>query len=217
MKPLRLTVTGFGPFPGFEQNPSGQIVKHLSNRRSESSCFKIFTHVFPVEYQGAYHRVLAAIQQSNPDIFILLGVYSGNAKVRLEKIARNLNASSKLDNSGICQFDETIVPEGPELFDSTLPLEHFSEKLQQFGLPAMQSLSAGGYLCNNHYYLANYIQKEKKFMYESLLVHVPDLNSTDCGLSLESVADGVLLLAEWIAEELNLHSNATLSNPTTCR
>ena len=217
MKPLRLTVTGFGAFPGFEQNPSAQIVKHLSNRRSESSRFEIFTHVFPVEYQGAYHRVLSVIEQSNPEIFILLGVYSGNSKVRLEKIARNLNSSSKPDNLGIRQFDETIVPEGPEFFDSTLPLEHFVVKLQQFGLPAMQSLSAGGYLCNNHYYLANYIQKEKKFMYECLLVHVPDLNNTDCGLSLETVADGVLLLAEWVAEELNLHSNATLSNPTNFR
>lgn len=217
MKPLKLTVTGFGPFPGFEQNPSAQIVKHLSNRRPEGSCFKIFTHVFPVEYQGAYHRVLTAIQQSNPDILILLGVLSGNSEVRLEKVARNLNTSSKPDNLGICQTERTIVPGGPEQFDSTLPLEHFVVELQQIGLPAVQSLSATGYLCNNHYYLSKFIQKEHEFNYECLFVHVPDLNSKECGLSVETVADGVLLLAELMAEELKLRSNATQGNTTICR
>ena len=217
MKPLKLTVTGFGPFPGFEQNPSAQIVKHLSNQRSESSCFEIFTHVFPVEYQGAYHRVLTAIQQSNPDILILLGVYSGNSENRLEKVARNLNASSKPDNLGICQTEGTIVPEGPEVFESTLPLGHFVVELQRIGLPAVQSLSASGYICNHHYYLSKYIQKEHKLNFECLFVHVPDLNNKECGLSVETVADGVLSLAELIAEELNLHSNATRGNSTICR
>ena len=217
MNPLKLTVTGFGPFPGFEQNPSAQIVKHLSNRRPEGSCFKISTHVFPVEYQGTYHRVLNAIQQSNPDILIMLGVYSGNLEVRLEKVARNSNASRKPDNLGLYQTEGTIVPEGPERFDSTLPLKHFVAELQQIGLPAVQSLSATRYLCNNHYYLAKYFQKERKFNYECLFVHVPDLNNKEFGLSVETVADGVLLLAELMAEELKLHSNATHGNPTICR
>jgi pyroglutamyl-peptidase len=106
---------------------------------------------------------------------ICLGQAEGRTAITPEKVAINLDDARLADNDGVLRSDVKIVDKGPDAYFSTLPLVEMVEAIKAQGIPASVSLSAGAFLCNHVFYVA-----QNKFAgtnVRSGFVHVPLMDS----------------------------------------
>ena len=160
----KVLLTGFEPFGKATQNPSGEIVKQISGDN-------IVTAVLPVAYAQSAQRLLELIAEHNPDVVICLGQAEGRTQITPERIAVNLDDARLADNDGVTRTDQPIVVDGPVAYESTLPIEEFVTAITAAGIPAAVSLSAGAFLCNHIFYVAQ--NKLEGTNVRSGFVHVP--------------------------------------------
>ena len=163
-----ILLTGFEPFGTATSNPSGQIVKQISGDN-------IVTAILPVAYAQSAERLLSLIEQHNPDVVICLGQAEGRTQITPEKVAINLDDARLADNEGVLRNDVKILEDGPDAYFSTLPVKDMVEAMKAQGIPAAVSLSAGAFLCNHVFYVA-----QNKFAGSNVrsgFVHVPLMDS----------------------------------------
>ena len=160
----KVLLTGFEPFGKATSNPSGEIVKQISGDN-------IVTSILPVSYAQSDERLLALIAEHNPDVVICLGQAEGRTQVTPEKVAINLDDARLADNEGVFRKDMKIIEGGPDAYFSTLPVNEFVEAMKAKGVPAAVSLSAGAFLCNHVFYVAQ--NKLAGTKVRSGFVHVP--------------------------------------------
>jgi pyroglutamyl-peptidase len=163
-----ILLTGFEPFGTATSNPSGEIVKQISGD-------KIVTAILPVAYTQSAQHLLALIAQHNPDVVICLGQAEGRTAITPEKVAINLDDAPLPDNEGVVRNDVKILEGGPDAYFSTLPLNAMVDAIKAQGIPAAVSLSAGAFLCNHVFYVA-----QNKFAGSNVrsgFVHVPLMDS----------------------------------------
>jgi pyroglutamyl-peptidase len=165
---LKILLTGFEPFGTATSNPSGEIVKQISGDN-------IVTAILPVAYVGSAERVLELIAEHNPDVVICLGQAEGRTQITPEKVAINLDDARLPDNAGVQRSDVKILDNGPDAYFTTLPIKEMVDAAKVAGVPASVSLSAGAFLCNHVFYVA-----QNKFVgtkIRSGFVHVPLMDS----------------------------------------
>ena len=160
----KVLLTGFEPFGKATLNPSGEIVKQISGDN-------IVTAILPVAYAQSAERLLALIAEHNPDVVICLGQAEGRTHISPERIAINLDDARLADNEGVIRNDVPIVVGGPVAYESTLPVKDIVKAINDAGVPAAVSLSAGAFLCNHIFYVAQDHFKGTKV--RSGFVHVP--------------------------------------------
>ena len=160
----KVLLTGFEPFGKATLNPSGEIIKQISGDN-------IVTAILPVAYAQSAERLLALIAEHNPDVVICLGQAEGRTHITPERIAINLDDARLADNEGVIRNDVPIVVGGPVAYESTLPIKEFVKAVNDAGVPAAISLSAGAFLCNHIFYVAQDHFKGTKV--RSGFVHVP--------------------------------------------
>ena len=160
----KVLLTGFEPFGKATLNPSGEIVKQISGDN-------IVTAILPVAYAQSAERLLALIAENKPDVVICLGQAEGRTHISPERIAINLDDARLADNEGVIRNDVTIVVGGPVAYESTLPIKEIVKAINDAGVPAAVSLSAGAFLCNHVFYVAQDHFKDTKV--RSGFVHVP--------------------------------------------
>ena len=163
-----ILLTGFEPFGTATSNPSGEIVKQISGEN-------IVTAILPVAYAQSAERLLSLIEQLNPDVVICLGQAEGRTQITPEKVAINLDDARLADNEGVLRNDVKIIEHGPDAYFSTLPVKDMVEAVKTQGIPAAVSLSAGAFLCNHVFYVA-----QNKFAGSNVrsgFVHVPLMDS----------------------------------------
>ena len=164
----KILLTGFEPFGKASSNPSGEIVKQIAGDN-------IITAILPVAYAQSAERLLALIAEHNPDVVISLGQAEGRTQITPERVAINLDDARLADNEGVMRNDVKILEDGPDAYFSTLPIKEIVEAIQAKGIPAAVSLSAGAFLCNHVFYIA-----QNKFAGTSVrsgFVHVPLMDS----------------------------------------
>ena len=157
-------LTGFEPFGKSTLNPSAEIVKRINGEN-------IVTAILPVAYGKSANRLLALIAEHNPDVVICLGQAEGRKEITPERVAINLDDARLADNEGVLRNDLKIVEEGPDAYFSTLPVKELVEAIKAQGIPAAVSLSAGAFLCNHVFYVAQ--NKLADTNVRSGFVHVP--------------------------------------------
>ena len=165
---MKILLTGFEPFGKATSNPSGEIVKQISGDN-------IVTAILPVAYAKSAERLLALIEEHNPDVVICLGQAEGRTEITPERVAINLDDARLADNEGVLRSDIKIIDGGPDAYFSTLPVKEIVEAIKAKGVPAAVSLSAGAFLCNHVFYVA-----QNKFAgtnVRSGFVHVPLMDS----------------------------------------
>ena len=165
---MRILLTGFEPFGNATNNPSAEIVKQISMEN-------VFTAILPVAYTKSAEHLLALIAEHNPDVVICLGQAEGRTQITPEKVAINLDDARLADNEGVLRSDVKILEGGPDAYFSTLPVKDIVEAIKAKGVPAVVSLSAGAFLCNHVFYVA-----QNKFAgtnVRSGFVHVPLMDS----------------------------------------
>ena len=160
----KVLLTGFEPFGTATSNPSGEIVKQITGDN-------IVTAILPVTYAQSAERLLALIEQHNPDVVVCLGQAEGRTQITPEKVAINLDDARLPDNAGVKRSDVKILDNGPDAYFTTLPIKEMVDAAKAAGVPASVSLSAGAFLCNHVFYIA-----QNKFAgshVRSGFVHVP--------------------------------------------
>ena len=160
----KVLLTGFEPFGKASSNPSGEIVKQISGDN-------IITAILPVAYAQSAEALLKLIEQHNPDVVICFGQAEGRKEITPERVAINLDDARLADNEGVLRNDVKILADGPDAYFSTLPVKEIVEAIKAAGVPAAVSLSAGAFLCNHVFYVAQ--NKFAGTKIRSGFVHVP--------------------------------------------
>lgn len=143
---MKVLVTGFEPFGPWQRNPSGETARHLDGATIVDA--EITGLILPVSFQRAAAPVIAAIDELHPDVVLNLGQGSA-VGVRVERIAVNrCTAPAGGDNDGYEPQGEPIVMDGPETYQSTLPVMEIVDLLSNVKFEAVASYSAGEFLCN---------------------------------------------------------------------
>lgn len=140
-----LLITGFGPFPGISDNPSGHFAAAVDGLVIEG--VRIVGRVIPVRWRDAWAHIEAHLAAHAPDALLMLGVAAERTRVEVELVGRNINRSA-VDAAGELPAAAEVVPGGPADLPTRLPWRALTSA--EVGT----SSDAGAYLCNHVLYRA---------------------------------------------------------------
>ena len=166
----KLLITGFDPFGGETVNPAWEAVKKLPDRITDYTLYKL---EIPTVFGLAAETVLAKATDFQPDVILCIGQAGGRAAVTPERIAVNIRDARIPDNAGNQPGGEQIAPDGPAAYFATVPVKKMAAAIENAGIAATVSNSAGAFVCNDTLYslLHNYAHTDVKVGF----IHVPYL------------------------------------------
>src|SRR5687768_11002545 len=109
---MTTVITGFGPFETWQENTSELAIRRLEARALPS----VVTAVLPVSYTRAGECVAELLGAHRPSALILLGLAGTAERLRLERIARNRDDSTRPDIDGLARDGDTIVGGAPATY-----------------------------------------------------------------------------------------------------
>ncbi len=154
MRRPSILLTGFEPFGGESVNPSWEVVQALAGATIVGGNLRAQVHALqlPCVFGVARDALDAALLQVRPTLVLALGQAGGRDGFTVERVAINVDDGRIPDNAGQQPIDVAIVPGGPAAYFATLPVKAIVAALQQAGLPAAVSQTAGTYVCNHVFY-----------------------------------------------------------------
>jgi pyroglutamyl-peptidase len=166
----KLLITGFDPFGGETVNPAWEAVKKLPDRITDYTLYKL---EIPTVFGLAAETVLAKAADFQPDVILCIGQAGGRAAVTPERIAVNIRDARIPDNAGNQPGGEQIAPDGPAAYFATVPVKEMATAIENAGIAATVSNSAGAFVCNDTLYslLHHYAHTDVKVGF----IHVPYL------------------------------------------
>lgn len=202
-----ILLTGFEPFGGDDNNPSQEIATALDGK-TVGGQHKIVAATLPVARKTSLQRLVELMDQYQPEIVIMVGLAAGRGNcVSIEKVAINHDDFKIPDNEGDQPFDVCIADDGPAAYFTRLPIKLMAKRIEQAGVPAMISYSAGTFVCNHVFYGVMHHIESKKMSTRACFVHVPsvgsDLENSDDGLKLSELIEGVRAACEGAIETKN--------------
>ncbi|MBR3771644.1 MAG: pyroglutamyl-peptidase I [Clostridium sp.] len=175
---MKILVTAFEPFNGRDINPSQLILEQLEAPEGVT----LIKELLPVEFNATTQILKNLLKKHQPDIVLSLGQAGNRPEISVERVAINLdNCRSSngqkitADNAGDAPIDEPIVAGAPEAYVSNLPVWDMVETMQNAGVGAAVSYTAGTYVCNHVMYT---VLHERAAAYPEMkagFVHVPFL------------------------------------------
>ena len=166
----RLLITGFAPFGGDGINPSWQAVRALPERVGG---WELYKRELPVAFRGGPQALFEALEEAEPDAVLMIGLAAGRDGITPERQAVNGKDARIPDNEGDRPQNEPVVPGGPEVLFSTLPVEDMTEAILSAGVPARVSDNAGRFVCNALLYSALYRLEQADDPVPAAFIHVP--------------------------------------------
>ena len=170
----RVLLTGFGPFPGVPENPSGWLAETLAARNAAHDCERndceLYSRVLPTEWEAVATLTPRLHADLQPHVMIHFGVSARAKTLRIERSAHN-HAGARVDACGALPGTPAISPDGAIRLDTGLPVTALATHLRAQGHAANASRSCGRYLCNFLYYRS--LEWAKRLGREALFVHVP--------------------------------------------
>jgi pyroglutamyl-peptidase len=139
-------LTGFEPYGGRGVNPAAEILKQLDG--TELGGLPVIGRALPVDYRGLKARIDGLLDDFDPAVVVSLGLWPGEAVIRLERLAINVADFEIADNEGLLLTDVAVEGNGPAALPATLPLRSVEQALLDAGIPARISNTAGTFLCN---------------------------------------------------------------------
>jgi pyroglutamyl-peptidase len=147
------------------------------------------------------------VDKHQPAAVICTGVSSIATDIPVERVAINVGSADGRVNFGYERLDQTLNPNGPTAYWSTLPLREIVEAIKEAGIPSHISNSAGTQGCNLvFYHLMDYIA-EKNLDILGGFIHVPRLPENTVGsrnpsMSLLDSAKALEIAANLTASKL---------------
>lgn len=102
-----------------------------------------------------------------------LSASGGRAAITPEKVAINLMDGRIPDNAGYQPVDVPIRADGPAAYFATLPVKAMVQRMQDAGIPAAVSYTAGTYVCNSLMYTLLFFIDRKFPSVRGGFIHVP--------------------------------------------
>lgn len=194
--PVRILVTGFGPFPGVTCNASEALVRRLGSG-SFLPEVALSTEVIPVLWAGARAVARAAISRAKPHAVLHFGVSKRVTAFEVESQAFN-RGGQKRDQHGFVRHAQPLVRFGQTVLPATLPASALVRALRRDGYPAQLSRDAGRYLCNALFYwsLSDALGGSPRIAF----VHIPSLG-IDAPLGSRLTMDDIVGGAETLIRE----------------
>jgi pyroglutamyl-peptidase len=153
--PVTVLITGFGPFPGAEFNPTTVLPHRLAARRRPALAeVERIAHVFRTSYAAVEADLPALLERVRPDVVLLFGVATRTDFVRIETRARNARSVLFSDVEGHRPGRSAIVMAAPATLAGRARHPALATAVRAKRLPARLSHSAGRYLCNFVYWRA---------------------------------------------------------------
>lgn len=168
---FKVLLTGFEPFGEDSLNPSQALLN--AKEQLHVTGVEVIGCVLPVVRYQAAEVAINAIKTHQPDLVLMFGQASGRAAITPERVAINLDDYRIADNAGHQPIDEAIIANGPAAYFTTLPVKAMVEDLQQAGIAAEVSYSAGTFVCNHLFYAVQHYLAQKDI--RSGFIHVPPL------------------------------------------
>ena len=184
---MKILVTGFEPFGGEAINPAAEILRQLPDTINGA---EIITLLVPVVRYRSIDLIKQEIQRSDPDIILSLGQAGGRAKLTVERVGINVDDQRIPDNDGRQVVDEAIYEDGPDAYFASIPVKKVVQAINDAGVPAAVSNTAGTFICNHVLYGVRYWLEKEWPQKKSGFIHVPFLpsQSTDKGMDVPSMS-----------------------------
>ncbi len=201
---MKILVTGFEPFNGRDINPAQLILEQLETPEGVT----LIKEVLPVEFKATTERLKKVLKEHQPDVVLSLGQAGNRPEICVERVAINLdnvrsaNGKRELpDNAGDTPVDVPIVTGAPNAYFSTLPVWDMVKEIQDVGVEAAVSYTAGTYVCNHVMYTVlhetaiNYPETKAGFVHVPFL---PEQNpTTGYTMELEDMIKGIQVILEY--------------------
>ena len=192
---MKVLITGFEPFREREHNSSIEAVRRLPERIGEAEIVK---GELPVSFARAGEALYALMDACLPDAVICVGQAAGRAKITVERIAINVQDASFPDNDWDQPVDRPVIEGAPAAYFSALPVKKIVKAIQDAGIPADVSDTAGTYVCNAVMYaLLDRVHREGQPI-PAGFIHVPITPQQAVGretdmpsMALSDIADGL--------------------------
>ncbi len=140
-----LLVTGFGPFPGVEDNPTARLARALDGASLAGR--RVAGRVLPTAWADAWPTLAAAVAEVEPRALIMLGVATKRARIEVERVAHN-RCAAREDHAGCGPAADQVIAGGPATLPTRLPWADLVDGA------VGTSDDAGDYLCNLVFYRA---------------------------------------------------------------
>jgi pyroglutamyl-peptidase len=134
---------------------------------------RVFVARLPCAYDESVAAFTSAYARLKPDIVVATGQAASSAAIRVERQARNRDDAAAADNRGIVRRGVAAIPDAPELFVTSAPVERIARAIRAAGLPAHVSNNAGGFVCNHLYFRAGRFLEERDAAARFVFLHVP--------------------------------------------
>ncbi len=145
-----IVVTGFQGYGGRGENPASHLASGLNGERIEGH--EIVGRVLPVDLDAAAAKVPKLLDEFSPDIVLSIGLWPGEAMIRLERLAANHSHFELTDEVGNKPAGP-VRAEGPDAYITSLPIDDMQRAVRDEGIPCRISGSTGTFLCNAIFYM----------------------------------------------------------------
>jgi pyroglutamyl-peptidase len=205
-EPLRILITGFGPFPGAPFNPTMPLVKRLSElRRPALDDVDISSHIFHVTYGTVDRELPALIAELRPHALLMFGLAARTRYLRIETRARNAVTTTFPDADRNVARKGVIVP-GAHPVSFGPHMARLLRAARATGIDARPSRDAGAYLCNYLSWRAIEATRTPDGPRLAAFIHIPPLPRSGTALpqgspriTLEALVDsGEAMLMELV-------------------
>ena len=146
---MNILVTAFDPFGGEAVNPAQLAAEALPCRIGRHTIIK---QIVPTVFGLSADLVTGQMDALSPDAVVCVGQAGGRDAITPERVAINIMDAAIADNAGLIPRDVPVVPGGPAAYFSTLPVKAMAAAIQDAGLPAKLSNTAGTFVCNQLLY-----------------------------------------------------------------
>jgi pyroglutamyl-peptidase len=175
----KILLTGYEPFLDMKRNPSMEAIRLLDGMVYNG--YEVVVEEMPMKYAEIRGIISGLIDKHQPAAVICTGVSSIATDIPVERVAINVGSADGRVNFGYERLDQTLNPDGPTAYWSTLPIREIVEAIKEEGIPAHISNSAGTQGCNLvFYHLMDFIA-EKNLGILGGFVHVPRLPENAVG------------------------------------
>lgn len=209
--PVRVLLTGFGPFNGVPDNPTEKLVKimqasdgrdldaRLSDGTITLACCKVLeVSVAAVDLFFESLEIEGEDDPLQPIILLHLGVQYDADSFRVERFAYNESHFRVPDQRGfqataakVCRDGELGCPA-----ESRFPVESLVSELQACGHNVQASCDPGRFLCNYIYFRS--LRRFKNVLF----LHVPPEEHTDLNAQMEFLSDLLCTLAKLLRSDV---------------
>ena len=200
---MKILITGFDPFDGESINPALEAVKKLPDTILDQEIIKI---EIPTVFRKSLEKLEENIQKHNPDVVISIGQAGGRFGITPERVAINIDDARIKDNDGNQPIDISIYEDGEAAYFSSLPIKAMVKKLNDNGIPASVSNTAGTFVCNHVMYGILYLIDKKYPNIRGGFIHVPYIPSqvttkpNTPSMSIDDIAKGLELSIKAVIE-----------------